>query len=124
MSHPPSPHPFRFSHGAWTSLPAQPLGDKGMLRHLPGGESLSWRLDLAAGARLASPGLGSECLLSVWAGRVVCGLLGNQVDLPIGHFALVPPNVPFTLRAAGQDESVVVGSLCHHVQESIPFEPL
>ncbi|MEP0774791.1 MAG: hypothetical protein HRF46_10585 [Acidobacteriota bacterium] len=119
----PSSHPFRFSHGAWSSLPGQDLGEKAVLRQLIGGESLNWRLDLAAGARLASPGLKCECMLSVWTGRAQCGLLGNQVDLPAGHFALVPPNVPFTLRATGNESCVVVGTLCQPTPHPVLFEP-
>lgn len=124
MNRSPSPHPFRFCHGGWTSLPAQPLGDKATIRHLPGGDSLTWRLDLTAGARIASPGLPCECILSVLAGRLRFGLLGNQADLPAGHFALVPPNVPFTLRVSGHAEAAVVGSLCRHLVEPLPFEAL
>jgi hypothetical protein len=51
-------------------------------------------------------------------------VLGNQIDLPAGHFALIPPNLPITLRAAGQAEAVIVGSLCHSLGNALPFEPL
>ncbi len=124
MRRAPSSHPFRFSNGPWSSLPGQHLGEKAVLRQLVGGESLTWRLDLAAGARLASPGLKCECMLSVWTGRAQCSLLGNQVDLSAGHFALVPPNVPFTLRATGHEGCVVVGTLCHRPEQTVLFDPL
>ncbi len=73
---------------------------------------------------MASPGFSCECILGVWDGRVACTLLGNQIDLPSGHFALIPPNLPLTLRAVGQVKAVVVGSLCHSTGESPLFEPL
>lgn len=118
-----SSQPFRFSHGAWLSLPGHDLAGKAVLRQLVGRESLSWRLDLSAGARLASPGLKWECILIVWSGRAQCSLLGNHIDLATGHFALIPPNVSFTLRAAGSEGCVVVGFLCHHGQQPVLFEP-
>ncbi len=124
MSRPKALPPFRLCHGDWQSLPAQRLGDKAAIRRLPGGDTLTWRLDLRAGARLASTGLKCECVLSVWAGRLACTLLGNRIDLPAGHFALIPPNIPLTLRVVGHAEVVVVGNLCHHLVESLPFEPL
>ncbi len=124
MSPPPDPPPFRFCHGDWSSLPAQLLGEKVVLRRLAGGHSLAWRLELGARARVASPGFSCECILGVWDGRVACTLLGNQIDLPSGHFALIPPNLPLTLRAVGQVKAVVVGSLCHSTGESPLFEPL
>lgn len=121
---PPSPAPpFRFFHGDWSSLPAQPLGDRAELRSLSGGTCLLWRLDLRPGARLHSPALHGECLLSVVDGRLICEFLGNQVELPAGSFVLVPPNVPFSLRATGVTPAAAVGTLCQQPPASLAFEP-
>ncbi len=124
MSRPSAPPPFRFSYGEWLSLPAQPLGERAVIRQLPGGDSLTWRLELGVGAQLTSRGLPSECVLSVWSGRLTCTVLGNRIELATGHFALIPPNVPIAMRAVGQEETVVVGSLCQHLADSTPFEPV
>lgn len=102
-------------------MAAAPLGDTATLGRLSGGASLTWCLELAPGARLASAGLPGERLFSVCAGRIAGTVRGNHIDRPDGHLVLSPPHIPVTLRAVGPADAVVPALLCHHPANSFPL---
>ncbi len=108
---------FAFLHNAWSSLASEPVGDKVTLRRLRGGTMEIWRIDAEPGARLRVGAPASELALHVVEGRFACHVLGNQVELPVGHFAVVPPHVPIEIRLAGRSP----GSLL--LVSAAPMEP-
>ena len=117
-----SEQPFRFSHNRWSAVPASRLGDRVQIRRLRGAASDGYWLQLDAGGRLSSSGMLGECMISVCSGRITCRILGNDVELPTGHYALLPPHIPFELKAAGRAEATAVAWSTPPVGDQAPFE--
>lgn len=99
---------FSVTHNAWANVRPEELGGRVTVRHVRGGTSEACWLSLAVGARLATAGVAGECVLTVIEGRVTCHVLGNNLELPTGHFALFPPHIPFALRTAGRSPATVL----------------
>ncbi len=90
---------YSVKHGAWLGLRAEELGDRVRIRHLRGGSSEACWLTLEPGGKVTSPGVAAECIVTVIEGRVTCQVVGNEFRLDVGHHALFPPQLPFTLQA-------------------------
>jgi hypothetical protein len=118
----PSEQHFRLTHNNWSAIPADRLGERVRIHRLRGGASDNFWVSLRPGGRVASSGLPGECLVSVCSGRVTCRVLGNEVELPSGHFALLPPYIPFELRAAGRSEATAVACCSPAAGDRLPFE--
>jgi hypothetical protein len=114
---------FTVRHDAWDRVePVEPSPPGVVLRRLQGGDSESWWLDLEAGGRLASRGLPAEGLITVLAGKARCAMFGNELDLHANSFALLPPNTPFTLRAAGRKPAQVLAHFNRCLTETLSLE--
>jgi len=55
-------------------------------------------------------------------GRLLCTIFGNEVELPAGHFVLVPPNTPFTIRVGGRSPARAVAFFSQSLGQAIPWE--
>ncbi|MGE5236615.1 MAG: hypothetical protein ACM3O7_09725 [Acidobacteriota bacterium] len=117
----PKPQPSGFSvvHNAWSSLAAESLSEGVSLRRLVGGSSETWWIELSPSTGVRTDGVTHECTVAVLRGRVWCAVLGNEIDLPTGHFALLPPNLPVAVRTAGRSAASVV----FHVAGVFPARP-
>jgi hypothetical protein len=114
---------FAFVHQAWNRVPSIHLGDSVTLRRLRGGAAETWHIDLLSGGGVTSRGIAAEGLATVLTGRLRCFVFGNEVDLPIGHFVLLPPNTPFVLRTGGRATAEVLIHLARLLPQAIPLEP-
>jgi hypothetical protein len=103
-----TPPTFSFTHNRWGALTPERLGERATVRHLHGGSSDAWWLELASGARLSASGLPAEACLTVCSGRITCLVLGNVVELPAEHFALLPPQLPFELRVTSRSPAAAL----------------
>lgn len=99
---------FSVAHGAWASVRAHQLNDRVDVRHLRGGCSEACWLTMKPGGKVSTSGVPAECVATVIEGRVSCLVLGNELLLPAGHHALLPPHIPFTLQAAGRTPAIVL----------------
>ncbi len=115
---------YSFLHNAWSSLASEAVGDKTTLRRLRGGTLEIWRIDAEPGARFRLGGLGSELALHVAEGRFACHVLGNQVELPCGHFAVIPPHVPVEIRLAGRSPGSLLLVSAAPVAPDTEIEPV
>lgn len=113
---------FSIRHQAWTSLAPVESADGIELRRLRGGASESWHLGLESGARMASRGIPAEGLVTVVEGRLICSIFGNEVELPSGHFALIPPNTAFSIRVGGRSRAEVVAFFSKLLPAQPPIE--
>ena len=114
---------FSIRHQGWTRLASVESSEGIELRRLRGGASESWHLDLEPGSRLASRGIVAEGLVTVLEGRLLCSIFGNEVELPSGHFALIPPNTPFSVRVGGRSKAVAVAFFNKLLPAQLPIEP-
>jgi hypothetical protein len=113
---------FSIRHQAWSRL-ALVVSDDGVnFRRLRGGASEAWHLDLDPGARLSSRGIAAEGVLTVQIGRLLCTIFGNEVELPTGHFALIPPNTPFSIRVGGRSQAQAVAFFNRVLPDAPPIE--
>ncbi len=99
---------FSVTHGAWAALPATEPGERVQLRHLRGGASQACWLTMGPGSKVSTPGVAAECLVTLIEGRVTCVVLGNEFQLLPHHHALLPPHLPFRLRAAGRTAATLL----------------
>jgi mannose-6-phosphate isomerase-like protein (cupin superfamily) len=111
--------PFKVTHGAWGGLRPTELGERIQLRHLRGGASQACWLTMGAGSKVSTPGVAAECIVTVIEGRLTCLVLGNEFQLLPTHHALIPPHVPFLLRAAGRTSATVL----LHCSSTLPEWP-
>jgi len=114
--------PYAVTHSAWTSLRAEQLSDRVTVRHLRGAASEACWITIEAGGKLALPGLPAECLLTVIEGRARSFVLGNEVELLKGHFAMLPPQLPFVLRAAGRSPTTLLLTCGASLGDSVALE--
>jgi len=114
---------FLIRHQAWTRLASEMSAEGIELRRLRGGASESWHLDLEPGSRFTSRGIPAEGVVTVLDGRLLCTIFGNEVELPAGHFALIPPNTPFAVRVGGRSRAQAVAFFNKRLPEQPPIEP-
>ena len=115
---------YSFLHNAWSSVTSEPVGDRATLRRLRGGAIEICRIDAEPGARFRIGGPGSELALHVLDGRFGCHVLGNLVELPAGHFAVVPPHVPIEVRLAGRSPGSLLLVSASPVGPGTEIEPV
>jgi len=114
---------FAVSHQAWTSVRAASLSDRATVRRLQGCAMESWWIELAVGGGLSSRSVPAECTVTVLEGRLSCHVFGNEVELPTGHVALLPPNLSFTIRVAGRSPAICLISCNARLGDTLPLEP-
>ncbi len=115
---------FAVVHQAWERLPSQRIGAHVRCSRLCGGGGETWHLRIEPGGAVATRGVTAECFLTVMEGKVRLQLFGNEVELPAGHVADVPPNVPFTVRLAARTAATLLLGFCGRLDEPVPFESL
>ena len=113
---------FAVSHQAWSSVRAVLFTDRVAVRRLQGCAVESWWIELGVGAGLASRGVPAECTVTVLEGRLSCHVFGNEVELPTGHVALLPPNLSFTIRVAGRSPATCLVSCNARLGDTLPLE--
>jgi len=114
---------FSISHQAWAAVRSIQLSDRATVRRLQGGAGEIWWVELAVGGGLAIRGVAAECTVTVIEGRLACHTFGNEVELPDGHVALLPPNLPFTLRVSGRSRAVCLIHCNARLADPLPIEP-
>jgi glyoxylate utilization-related uncharacterized protein len=120
---PSAPNPsFAFAHHAWNAVRAQTLGERITLRRLCGGASESWWLELQPSSGFQCSGIPAEAILTVLEGRLSCQVFGNQIELPRGHYAVVPPNITFAVRVGGRSPATALLSAGTLLAEPLPLE--
>ena len=116
---------FAIVHQAWERLPVESIGSSIHCWKLRGGGGETWRVRIEPGGVLASTrGLPAECFVTVLEGKLRLQLFGNEVELPAGHVADVPPNVPFSLRLGARSAATLLLGFCDRLDEPVPLEAL
>jgi hypothetical protein len=124
LSAPSRPSTYALVHNSWTALRGERIGERLVLRRLRAGTGECWWLELAPGARAYSPGLAAEAVVSVVAGRLLCGVLGNEIELPAGHFLVIPPNLPLELRLCGRSPGAAMVHCGLQFGTTVPLEAI
>ncbi len=113
---------FGFQHHSWSAVRPVQLGDRVACRRVRGGASESFFLELGVGGGVSSPGIPAECTLTVIEGRLTCRVFGNEVELARGNYAVIPPNVPLSLRVAGRSPAACVLFAAARLGDPLPLE--
>ena len=115
---------FAVVHQAWDRIPVLQIGPSIRCNRLRGGGGEAWHVRLQPGGGLNTRGLAAECFVTVLEGKARLQLFGNEVELPAGHVADVPPNVPFTLRPGARSTATVLLTFCEPLADPVPFEAI
>lgn len=107
---------YVLAHHDWHNIRAEAIGERVVIRRIRGGSSEAAHLEIGPGGAVGTSGLPTECFLTVLTGRLLAAVLGNEVDLDVGHFVLIPPHVPLTLHNPTRSPAVLVA----HCNSVIP----
>jgi len=94
-------------HRLWDETDVREDEDGAIWRSVTSSDVEIHRVELASGGRTTVPVRPGTWTIQVLSGEVTLVLLGNELSLDPGAYAMIPPNLSFSITATGRRGSTV-----------------